>query len=116
MPASPLLELDELHRLIEMGGAHLAARTMGHVQAGPRELPLIAVTLGNPSPDVPAVGFFGGIHGLERIGAEVALAYLGNLVHRLKWDSVLHAMLERLRIVFMPLVNPGYLAVKTRMQ
>ena len=80
---------------------------MCEVAAGERRFPVHAVTLGNPDPAVPAVGYFGGFHGLERIGAEVVLVYLRSLVMRLRWDSVLHKQLESLRLVFMPLVNPG---------
>jgi hypothetical protein len=53
------------------------------------------------------VGFFGGVHGLERIGAEVVMAYLQNIATRLRWDGTLHRQLETVRLVFMPLVNPG---------
>jgi hypothetical protein len=109
-----LPQLDELNRLIEMGGRHVGARTVARVDVGPRQFDVLAVTLGSTDPQAPAVGFFGGIHGLERIGAEVVLAYLGNLVHRLKWDSVLHDMLGGMRMVFMPLVNPGGLWQGTR--
>lgn len=74
----------------------------------------MALTLGNPSPEVPAMGYFGGVHGLERIGTEVVLTYLATLVQRLKWDRLLHHQLESLRLVFMPLVNPGGLWQGTR--
>ena len=63
---------------------------------------------------MPAVGYFGGVHGLERIGAEVVIAYLHSLVMRLQWDSTLHRQLESVRLVFMPLVNPGGMALGTR--
>jgi hypothetical protein len=76
------------------------------VAAG-REFPVLAVCMGNPDPALPAVGSFGGVHGLERIGAEVVLAYLGSLVVRLRWDATLLRALESLRLVFMPIVNPG---------
>jgi hypothetical protein len=76
--------------------------------------PVHVVTLGNPASDMPAVGYFGGIHGLERIGAEVVIAYLHSLVMRLQWDSTLHKQLESVRLVFMPLVNPGGMALGTR--
>ena len=75
---------------------------------------MLAITLGNPSLDVPAIGFFGGVHGLERIGAEVVIAHLASLVMRLRWDSSLHRQLEALRLVFMPIVNPGGMARATR--
>lgn len=104
---SAFTELAELERIIEAGAAHLEARSMCEVAVGERRFPVHVVTLGNPDPAVPAVGYFGGFHGLERIGAEVVLVYLRSLVMRLRWDSVLHRQLESLRLVFMPLVNPG---------
>jgi hypothetical protein len=112
--APTLAELDELHRLIEQGAPHLQAEVACHVNAGARRFEVLTLTLGNPSPDVPAVAFIGGVHGLERIGAEVVMTYLRTLVQRLKWDRLLHAQLENLRMVFMPLVNPGGLWRGTR--
>ncbi|MGY4831183.1 M14 family zinc carboxypeptidase [Sphaerotilaceae bacterium SBD11-9] len=110
----PAPELHELQRLIEEGRPHLHADVLCEVSADGATLPVWALTLGNPSPEVPAVGFFGGVHGLERIGAEVLLAYLRHLVARLAWDEQLHRQLEGLRLVFMPIVNPGGLVLGTR--
>ena len=104
---SVLPELVELESIIDEGGSYLHAQTMCCVAAAEHCFPVHAITLGNPDPNVPGVGFFGGVHGLERIGAEVVLAYLRSLVTRLRWDSVLHKELESVRLVFMPLVNPG---------
>jgi hypothetical protein len=109
-----LPELIELQRLINAGHPHLQARVVCEVRVGEGRFPVHALTLGNPSPEVPAVGFFGGVHGLERIGAEVVLAYLNSLVMRLPWDTVLHQQLQGVRLVFMPLVNPGGLWLGTR--
>ena len=109
-----LPELQALESLVEQGAPYLERHHLCDVAVGAERLPVLALSLGNPSPDVPAVGFFGGVHGLERIGAEVVMAYLASLVSRLRWDSTLHRMLESLRIVFMPLVNPGGLWRGTR--
>ena len=110
-----LPELAALQRIVELGAAHLQCRTVCEVEmAGGGAYPVQVVTLGNPDPAVPAVGFFGGVHGLERIGAEVVLAHLHSLVMRMQWDSTLHRQLESLRLVFMPLVNPGGMAMGTR--
>ena len=106
MPQAELPELIELQRIVERGGAHAQARVVCEVGSGNHRFAVHAVTLGNPSLDVPAVGFFGGVHGLERIGAEVVLAYLRSLVVRLQWDSLLHRQLESVRLVFMPVINP----------
>ena len=109
-----LPHLDHLARIIELGGAHFETHTLGAVACQGQRLPLQAVALGNPDPALPAVGFFGGFHGLELIGAEVVLAYLQNLASRLKWDTTLHRQLETVRLVFMPLVNPGGMLRGTR--
>jgi hypothetical protein len=89
-------------------------RLLCEVEAGARRFPVHAFLLGSARRDVPAVGFFGGVHGLERIGAEVTIAYLRSLVMRLQWDDTLHRQLEHIRLVFMPLVNPGGLWLGTR--
>lgn len=104
-PALP--ELAALRALIDQGAPYLDARIVCEVESGTRRFPVHVLTLGNTSPEVPSVGFFGGVHGLERIGAEVVLAYLRSLVMRLSWDDALHQQLQKVRMVFMPLVNPG---------
>lgn len=114
MTRPPLPELIELERIVDLGGADVDARVICEVENEGLRFPVYAITLGNPSPDVPAVGFFGGVHGLERIGAEVVIAYLRSLVMRLAWDDTLHRQLDSLRLVFMPLVNPGGLWRGTR--
>ena len=110
-----LFELQALESIIQQGSPHLDVRVVRQVQvpAGP-SFPIYAIALGNAAPDVPAVGFFGGVHGLERIGAEVVMAYLQNVVMRLRWDATLHRQLEQLRLVFMPIINPGGMWSSTR--
>nr|WP_319565948.1 M14 family zinc carboxypeptidase [uncultured Rhodoferax sp.] len=113
--APHLPELVALERIMELGNHWLQTRVACQVSL-PRggHYPVHVITLGNPSPDVPAVGYFGGVHGLERIGAGVVIAYLQSLVMRLQWDSTLHRQLESVRLVFMPIVNPGGMALGTR--
>ncbi len=107
MVPGELPELLELQRLARLAGVHAELRSLAEAVVGDRRFPVQACVLGSASPDAPAVGFFGGVHGLERIGAEVVMAYLRSLVMRLRWDDTLHRQLESLRVVFMPLVNPG---------
>lgn len=114
-PAVDLPELLELQRIVDEGGAHLQRHDACVIDCGgQRRFPVPVITLGNSAPEVPAIGFFGGVHGLERIGAEVVIAYLRSLVMRLGWDTLLHRQLELMRFVFMPLVNPGGLWRGTR--
>lgn len=107
-------ELDELERTIAAAGSAIGVRTLCEIECAPRRLPIYAITLGNPDPEAPAIGIFGGVHGLERIGVQVVLAYLQSIVGRLRWDTTLHRQLERLRLVFVPVVNPGGMVWRTR--
>lgn len=76
MQATHLPELEALERILDLGAPHLQVKVVHWVTcpAG-STLPVYAIGLGNPNPDVPAIGFFGGVHGLERIGAEVVIAF-----------------------------------------
>jgi hypothetical protein len=105
--ASDLPELLELQGLAQLGAPLLEQRLLCEVEVDGRRLQVHAYLLGSTDPQAPAVGFFGGVHGLERIGAEVVIAYLRSLVHRLRWDDTLHGQLRAMRLVFVPLVNPG---------
>ena len=111
----PLPELTALERIIELGAGKLETRVACEVKMPQGDsYPVHVIVLGNPDPKVPAVGYFGGVHGLERIGAGVVIAYLQSLVMRLQWDRTLHKQLESVRLVFMPIVNPGGMALGTR--
>jgi hypothetical protein len=51
----------------------------------------------------------GGVHGLERIGAELCLNLLKSTIENLTWDKSLQHLFTQIRVVFVPLVNPaGY--------
>jgi predicted deacylase len=109
-----LPELDQLERLIERGRGRLHCEVTCRVPVRTGALPVYAITLGTVARDAPAVGFFGGVHGLERIGSRVVIAFLDHLVARLEWDASLHHVLSRVQLVFMPIVNPGGMASDLR--
>ncbi len=111
---NPPPELLELEALARMAGAQLERRLLCEVRVGAERFPVHAFLLGSTRADAPAVGFFGGVHGLERIGAEVVIAHLRSVLMRLRWDETLHRQLETMRMLFVPLVNPGGLALGTR--
>ena len=110
-----LPEIDALERLLAQHAQHLHVQQVCHV-ALPQApaFPVYAIGLGSTDPGAPAAGFFGGVHGLERIGAQVVIAFLQSVLHRLPWDSTLQHLLERVRLVFMPIVNPGGMWAATR--
>lgn len=114
MAAKVLQEMEMMERIIERGRGALSVRTVCSVESGGKCLPVYGIAMGANGPDIPVVGFFGGVHGLENIGTQVVLAYLNSLVERLSWDATLHQQLASVRLVFMPLVNPGGMALRTR--
>jgi Zinc carboxypeptidase len=72
-----------------------------------KQYPLVSLHYGNPQ--APTLLITGGVHGLERVGAKLALSLLNSFHERLSWDTVLQKMLEDIQVVFIPLVNPvGY--------
>ena len=109
-----LPELAQLERVIAAAGCELDVRVECTVAHEGEDMPVYVLALGNPDPGAPAVGFFGGVHGLERIGARVVIAFLHSVVARLPWDVAQRALLQQVRLVFMPLVNPGGMARNTR--
>jgi hypothetical protein len=107
-------ELAQLDTIAQTGAPGLETRIACQVDADGGTLPVFVFTLGNPARELPALGVFGGIHGLERIGAAVAIACLRSVIARLRWDESLQRQLAGMRLVFMPLVNPGGLWRGTR--
>ena len=112
MPILP--ELEELEQLMELGRGHLDTRIACEVSAGDKRFSVYQLALGNPDPSLPSIGFFGGIHGLERIGTQVLLYFLRGLLNRVEWDKSLQYLLQNMRLVFMPLINPGGMWQSTR--
>lgn len=107
-------ELRLLQQLSSLASPWLEVHPLGSIEAAGQTLPMTAFSLGKADPSMPAVGYFGGVHGLERIGSHVVLAFLHSLVTRLQWDESLHQLLASMRLVFLPLVNPGGLLLGTR--
>ena len=100
-------EHEELKEILLAGSSHFDIQIACEVQANMLSFPVLTASLGSTDPNAPAVGFFGGVHGLERIGTQVILHYMRSLVNRLAWDQLLVQQLQHIRLVFMPIVNPG---------
>ena len=114
MTETGIQELDDLAAMAADQGGAAEVRTLCRIPCGGGTLPIYAFSLGNPDPALPAIGIFGGVHGLERIGAQVVIAYLQSIISRLRWDTTLLRQLENLRMVFLPVVNPGGMWRRTR--
>jgi hypothetical protein len=107
-------ELDLLEKIIAQLGDYAQVEILGTVPYKKTEFPLYCITLGSNRPDVPVLAYFGGVHGLEKIGSEIIFAYLQTIVELLKWDDDFKAQLEKSRLLFFPLVNPVGVFCSTR--
>ena len=102
-----LPELTELEQLIEQGRHHLRVSVPAHIQQGSFRLPFYVLEMGATTPLAPTLALIGGVHGIERIGSQVILSFLRTLLRRLDWDPTAMEMLAQIRLVVIPIVNPG---------
>ncbi|QYJ77559.1 M14 family zinc carboxypeptidase [Shewanella acanthi] len=116
-PSLPLeypFELASLERLIELHRAQLDCQVLTHIRYKKAQFPLYSIELGARHQRCPTVLFVGGVHGVERIGTQVILALLSSLLVRLHWDTHLQHLLMRIRLAFVPVVNPVGLLLGSR--
>lgn len=106
MAHKPFLELAQLENIIEQLGDRAQVEVLDRVVYQDCEFPIYCITLGNMQDNVPVLAYFGGVHGLEKIGSEVILSYLQTIVNLLDWDEEFKARLAISRLVFVPIVNP----------
>lgn len=111
---SRLPELIELERLLDEVGSRARVKVLGQVHHQELSFPLYSVAMGSTDPEAPTLGLFGGVHGLERIGTQVLLSYLRTVSELMKWDHGIKALLERSKLVFFPLINPGGMYMLSR--
>lgn len=107
-------ELEQLDLIIGQFGDRAQTEIIERIQYQDHEFPIHCITLGSTRPDAPVLAFFGGVHGLEKIGSEVILSYMQTISQLLDWDEEFLARLEKSRLVFVPLVNPVGVCLGTR--
>lgn len=85
-------------------------RTHSYVEYNSKKFPLASIRFGNPT--APTLVIAGGVHGLERIGSQLAISLLKSFYERLTWDKIAQDFLKQIQIVFVPVINPiGYFEV-----
>ena len=109
-----LPELQELEGLITKGRNLLRVETPGHIEHQGIDLPFYVLEMGSTAPQAPALALVGGVHGVERIGTQVILSFLRTLLHKLEWDPATQQQLNAVRLVIIPIVNPGGMWANSR--
>jgi len=110
-----LPELQQIESIVQCNNNDLlVVHTLCQIPWEAETLPVYALSLGRDDNALPTMTYIGGIHGLERIGTQVVLAFLESFLERLQWDSSLVELLQRIRINFIPLLNPAGMLNNTR--
>lgn len=107
-----LPELRQLEDLLDRSKFHINQEVCISVQD--KVLPIYSIEARPFQAGLPTLILTAGVHGIERIGSQVLLAYMDMLASRSPWDNVVQHQLEALNIVFVPIVNPGGMYLNTR--
>lgn len=99
--------INELHHLVDV-------ETLAFSEGHGHRMPIYKISFGSKDPAAPVLGLVGGVHGLERIGAQVCVALLNSLSELVLWDQGTQKLLENIRVFFIPTVNPIGILRKTR--
>ena len=68
----------------------------GLVESTGRQYPLLSAHYGQEGG--PTLLISGGVHGLERIGAQLTLSLLDSFEERLQWDEALQDILKKIKV------------------
>lgn len=111
---SKLNELDDIYKIGSISHEFLRFEELARVDSPVGTFPIHGFSIGTQKPEAPVLAVFGGVHGLERVGTHVAISFLHHVVERLAWDKDFVRFLEEVRIVSIPLLNPGGMAMLRR--
>merc|ERR1711879_718888 len=102
-----LPELQELEGLIAASRNTLRVNVPGYISHAGASLPFYVLEMGSSAKNAPVLALIGGVHGVERIGTQVILSFLRTLLHKLEWDPATQQQLDAVRLLIIPIVNPG---------
>ncbi len=95
-------------------GSLFQYETLAEVKVKNKVFPIYGLQIGPNDKNLPVMGLFGGVHGLEKIGTHVIVNYLNSLANKINWNIALTKNLETLRVVSIPIVNPGGMYLRNR--
>jgi predicted deacylase len=106
-----LIEIDRLAGDLPRG---MRVRVLDSVIHHGVELPIHCFEAGPDDPETPVFLLTGGVHGLERIGTHVVIAYMKTLFSHMAWDEAQHDHFKKARLIIVPLVNPAGMLLRSR--
>lgn len=106
-------EIKHIERIAQQE-SRLTLNTLTQVTHKAQSLPIHSLSFGSPNPSAPCLVLTGAIHGVERIGSQIILAFIKSLLRRVAWDKQLEETLENIKILAVPVVNPWGVANRRR--
>lgn len=102
-----LPELIELESILKESDGLIRSEIIHQIDIDNQTLPIHCLYMGNQARGLPVLGFFSGVHGIERIGTQIILSFIRSLLSSLKWDPSLQYVFENLNLIFIPIINPA---------
>lgn len=102
----PIPELTQLQQILQKHRHQVRQQCLGEITHQGHTFPIIGAEIGSQADLAPTVVFVGGVHGVERIGSQVVIAFLNSLLERLSWDQHFQTLFKKVRVAFLPLLNP----------
>lgn len=109
-----LPEIQQIEKRIAELGSRARVEILAHSEKGVDRMPLYKISFGSEDPKAPVLGLVGGVHGLERIGAQVCVSLLNSFSELVQWDEGTQKLLQSIRVFFIPVVNPIGILRRTR--
>lgn len=106
MKTDTLPEIIQIEELLAEFPDFARGQVLGHVGTPEKLFPIYKISIGSQDPKAPVLGLTGGVHGLERIGAQVVISLLSSVLRMQLWDESLKELLSKVRLFFIPTVNP----------
>ncbi len=112
---STIPELLALHQLLTNHPSLIHYQIEQIIECRGLQLPLLSLRLGDLSTANSCLLITAGVHGVERVGSQLLLSWLGTLLNRLNWDTALRQQFSRdIALIIVPIVNPGGMADNKR--
>jgi hypothetical protein len=102
-------EIRDLLKLAERYPRYFSMEVVGN-SASPDSLAIYKFTLcdrDSMEKNTPALGLFAGFHGIEAIGVKILTVFIDHVLEQTNWNTQVCDLLSRLKIVGIPIVNPG---------
>ena len=100
-------EIKRIRVLAEKFPDVIKIELLDYIEHNGYRAPIYSFYIGHlPDPNLPTVAFFSCFHGVEWIGGKVLTDYIEHLIREINWDADTKAMVGKINICGIPVVNP----------